>query len=419
MTISLSNPELGINGYRGFALTHRLMAEAAEQRGLCQYAGSATYGATPSAEDARGRFHVSDLQELIGRLKKPGVVMSPSPIHFHRSDHQAVVQSGHACYLEKPPTLDPRELDEMIARDDAALFPSAVGFQHMAEPFRQQLKQRILAGEFGALQRISFLGLWQRHRGYYSRTNWAGRLKINDQLVLDSPFGNACSHYFHSALFWAGRKALWHWAEPRKVTAALFRANEIEGADTLFAKVLTTDGIPILFATSHACEEREVSEETIVCSEATITIENALSARIQWKNGKTEMYTLRFEELPVLSLTHYLHRLANPSGGDAIVTLRDCRTFVHLNALFYIASGTIHSVDPCFLTVDKNAVLVPGLGAAAASYVKTGAWPDSKQAPWFQTPGSANAEAIDTFPETMEKIIMQRQCAVWMPRHVY
>jgi hypothetical protein len=159
---------------------------------------------------------------------------------------------------------------------------------------------------------------------------------------------------------------------------------------------------------------REITEPRRLSSVsvAAITVENALSARIQRKNGKKEMYTLRFEELPVLSLTHYLHRLANPSGGDAIVTLRDCRTFVQLNALFYIASETIHSVDPCFLTVDKDAVLVPGLGAAAASYVKTGAWPDSKQTPWFQTPGSAHAEATDSFPEKIRQIIIHAQCAI-------
>ena len=39
---------------------------------------------------------------------------------------------------------------------------------------------------------------------YYERNNWAGKLKVGDRWVLDSPLNNALSHYLHLLLFLAG-----------------------------------------------------------------------------------------------------------------------------------------------------------------------------------------------------------------------
>ena len=126
---ALIRPDVVINGYSGFARIHRLMAEAVEKAGLCRYLGFADYGVIPLPEDLEKCFRVPDLASLINKLTKPSLVMSPSPIHHHGSDHERIVKAGHACYLEKPPTLDPVELEAMRSREHRAAFPTAIGFQ--------------------------------------------------------------------------------------------------------------------------------------------------------------------------------------------------------------------------------------------------------------------------------------------------
>ena len=52
--------------------------------------------------------------------------------------HKAIVARGLACYLEKPPTLWPDELAQMIATDADARFATNVGFNFTIEPARSR-----------------------------------------------------------------------------------------------------------------------------------------------------------------------------------------------------------------------------------------------------------------------------------------
>jgi predicted dehydrogenase len=85
-----------------------------------------------------------------------------SPIRFHSDRHRACVERGIACYLEKPPTLDPEELERMIATEAKAIRSTQVGFNHIGQAWRQRLRARVLPGEFGRLRRVSFKGVWRR-----------------------------------------------------------------------------------------------------------------------------------------------------------------------------------------------------------------------------------------------------------------
>ncbi|AHF91051.1 oxidoreductase [Opitutaceae bacterium TAV5] len=102
------------------------------------------------------------------------VIHLVSPIRFHAAHHRACVERGIACYLEKPPTLDPEELEAMIATDTGAGIKTQVGFNHIAQPWRLRLKERVLAGEFGRMRRVAFQGLWRRPLSYWFDTNTKG-----------------------------------------------------------------------------------------------------------------------------------------------------------------------------------------------------------------------------------------------------
>lgn len=84
--------------------------------------------------------------------------------------HAAATALGLPVYLEKPPTLDHTELEQMIVADARARKSSLVGFNFIIEKPRLALKQRLLAGEFGAVQGATLNALWPRPASYFHAT---------------------------------------------------------------------------------------------------------------------------------------------------------------------------------------------------------------------------------------------------------
>jgi predicted dehydrogenase len=128
---------------------------------------------------------------------------------------------------------------------------AAVGFQEVYSPHARSLKQRLLAGELGRVRSMRGRGLWPRSFDYYGRNNWAGRLRVGDHWVLDSPLNNALSHYLHLLLFLAG-STLAGTARPLSLQGELYRAQAIESFDTGGVRIDTDSGIPILFLGTHS-----------------------------------------------------------------------------------------------------------------------------------------------------------------------
>ena len=81
--------------------------------------------------------------------------------------HRAGVSHHIPVYLEKPPTLDYRELETMIQCERAARKASMVGFNFIVEKPRLALKQRQLDGEFGAVLEARLLALSARPIAYF------------------------------------------------------------------------------------------------------------------------------------------------------------------------------------------------------------------------------------------------------------
>src|SRR5207237_9307357 len=121
---------------------------------------------------------------------------------LHAEMHAAATARGLPVYLEKPPTLDHVELEAMIRSDAQARKASLVGFNFIIEKARLSLKERLLAGEFGAVRGATLSALWPRPASYFARNNWGGRLLVDGHVVLDSCFGNAMAHFVHNLLFW-------------------------------------------------------------------------------------------------------------------------------------------------------------------------------------------------------------------------
>ena len=380
---------VAIIGMGGFAGAHHralLALEAdGESRLVCTCDPQVAAFASQQTEWAfakRGVRVFSDYREMLSACAgELDMVVIPTPIPLHAEMHRACVERGLAVYLEKPPTLDPEELERMIATDAAAPRPTLVGFNFIIEPSRLALKQRILAGEFGALREARLLARWPRSDNYFQRNGWAGRLLTPDsRLILDSCCGNAMAHFVHNTLFWAGGPALFQWASLEHVKAELYRAHPIEGADTFMMQAATDNGATLRLALTHACHDNSCQIETVVCEHATIAYVVGSHTEIAWVDGRREHMALPPFD-PVVENHRAYYRCLRGQTDRPATRLIDSRPFVHLNALAYLSSGEIATFPKELITTQRNGQEpslyqhVEGLTEALDAFVSNGTWP--------------------------------------------
>jgi len=173
-----------------------------------------------------------------------------TPIHLHYGHCKTALENNSHVFCEKPfvPTLDAMDSLEAL-RGDKVL---AVGFQLCFSETMQELKKRILAGEFGAAVGMKTYISWPRGWKYYNRgISWAGKIKTaQGDLIYDSILSNATAHYIQNMLFLLG-DTMEACAEIRDIRAECYRANDIESFDTIALKGKIKDA-DIYFVASHA-----------------------------------------------------------------------------------------------------------------------------------------------------------------------
>lgn len=330
---------------------------------------------------ARGVRVFSDYRSMLEACHDQlDLLVVPTPIQLHQEMHAAATGLGLPVYIEKPPTLDYAELERMIAADQRARRASLVGFNFIIEKPRLALKERLLSGEFGRILGATLSALWPRPASYFARNDWAGRLIIDQRVVLDSCFGNAMAHFVHNLLFWTGAPELFTWAQLAAVRAELYRAHAIEGADTFFVEAETTAGVTMRFAVSHACAGQTVQCEQVQCEQAVLRYAVGRQVEIQWHDGRVEQ--TRLEPFDALLENHleYFRYLRGESPRPA-TTLADSGPFVMLNDLAHISSGRIAPIPAAQVSGrrdekdQKDYVHVTGLAAAHDAFLARGNWP--------------------------------------------
>lgn len=380
---------IGIIGMGGYAGVHHVAVRGLETTGEARLVCTCDPGHATFADQAanwslasRGVAIHGDYRAMLdAHAGELDVLAVPTPIPLHAEMHREGARRGLAVYLEKPPTLDPAELERMIAQDRSARVPTLVGFNFTGEDARRRLKRRLLEGEFGTPREAHLLGLWPRPDRYYLRNTWAGRLAGKDKrLILDSPVGNALSHHVHNILHWAGLGGIDHWAAPVAVRARLYRAHAIEGADTFLVSAETDSGVRVRIALSHACHGPHIHRETLVCENATIHYVTHDRAEVHWRHGRHERIPLPARD-PQIENYRALFACLRGESARPPTTLEDCRAFVHLHALAYIGAGRIETFAP----EQAPTVLDPGgsdtfypvldLATRCERFLAEGAWP--------------------------------------------
>jgi predicted dehydrogenase len=389
---------IAIVGMGGFAGSHHNAVARLEERGQARLvatcdprAGNFTVEQQNWRLPARHVQVFSDYRAMLDACHQHlDMVVVPTPIQLHAEMHAAATALGLPVYLEKPPTLDYAELESMIAADTRARKASLVGFNFIIEKARLSLKQRLLAGEFGAIRGATLSALWPRPATYFARNDWAGRLIVNGHVVLDSCFGNAMAHFVHNLLFWTGGPELFSWAQIAAVRAELYRAHAIEGADTFFVETDTTAGVTMRFALSHACAGPTTQCEVVLCDKAALRYSVGRHIEIRWNDGRVEKTLLEPFDPLLENHLEYIRYLRGDNERPA-TTLADSRPFVALNDLAYISSGSIAAIPPeqvSGLRDDKDQkdyLQVANMPAVHDNFLGRGIWPSA--AGWGHKPG--------------------------------
>jgi predicted dehydrogenase len=379
---------IGIAGLGGFAGSHHHAIARLEDRGVaklictCDPHVESFHAETENLRLAARKVQVfSDYRAMLEKCHQDlDAVVLPTPIQLHAEMHAAATAFGIPAYVEKPPTLDYAELERMIAADARARKASHVGFNFIIEKLRLSLKQRLLAGEFGAIRGATLSALWPRPQSYFARNNWAGRLLIDGKVVLDSCFGNAMAHFVHNLLFWIGGPELFSWAQIAAVRAELYRAHAIEGADTFFVEADTTSGITMRFALSHACAGPSTHCEMVLCDKATIRYSVGGQIEIRWHDGRVETSLLEPFDALMENHIHYFRYLRGETQRPATM-LSESRPFVALNGLAYISSGHIAAVPAAKVSgvrdekEQKDYLTVAELARTQEKFLVSGVWP--------------------------------------------
>ena len=371
---------VAVAGLGGFAASHHAALAKLEAEGHVRVVGACD-PAFASMPEACGKLKergvpVFDSLEAMIRAARPEIVTLPTPIPLHAPMHRAVVRSGAACYLEKPPTLWWPELQEMIAEDSKASHATQVGFNFIADPMRTALKHRILDGEFGPLQAVTLRMVWPRDAAYYGRNDWAGRLKVRDRWVLDSPIGNAMAHYIQNALYWCG-PTVDQVGSLLSVRAILGRVHPIDSYDTAFVSAEMENGATIRIAATHAQQTGFVETETLHLRDASIEFDSWRTGLVRRGDGRQEVLTSGIPDQGAI-LYHNLQRYARYVRGleDRTATsLKDSRSFVALCGLALVSAGTISEFPESRVRLEEGRRWVEGLDEELFLFAGKGIWP--------------------------------------------
>jgi predicted dehydrogenase len=266
MTVSPQPARVAIIGVSGYGSIHLQLARESRDRGEVRITAAAIINpqeeaATVAELEAQGAEVFADYREMFRRhAGRIDLCLIPTGIHWHARMTIAALEAGANVLVEKPLAGSLAEVEEIRRVEQRTGRFVAVGFQDFYEPGTVWLKNELQRGVIGDIWSVRFLGVWPRPRGYFTRNNWAGRLRVDGVPVMDSPLNNAFAHFVMLSLFFVGSDQ--PASTPALSGVELLRAHAIESFDTAVVRSVTASGVKLWFGASHAC--RETVEPEIV-----------------------------------------------------------------------------------------------------------------------------------------------------------
>src|SRR5688572_6107341 len=199
----------------------------------------------------------STLEHLFDASPAIDLTMIATPIHLHALQTCIALENGANVLCEKPLAASIKDALQMAACEHASGGKFvAIGYQWSFSDAIQSLKRDIAEGLLGRPLRMKTVVFFPRGESYFSRNDWAGRVRTSSgEVVLDSPANNATAHYLHNMFYLLGDVPRTS-AMPVTVQAELYRANQIDNYDTTALRASLSSGCEVLFYTTHAVHER-------------------------------------------------------------------------------------------------------------------------------------------------------------------
>lgn len=178
-----------------------------------------------------------------------------SPIHLHVPQCCQALEYVSFVFCEKPVGATIQSVDHLIEQQSLSGKKVMIGYQWSYSSAIQALKKDIQKGVWGKPLRLKTLCFWPRETTYYTRNDWAGRIKSDKgQWVLDSPANNAMAHFLHNLFYVLGETDDVS-AGPDQVTAEAYRAFAIENYDSIACRTIVNRDVELLFYASHAVSQ--------------------------------------------------------------------------------------------------------------------------------------------------------------------
>lgn len=348
--------DVGVVGVGGFGKSVVRQVRLLEEQGVVRLRAVCEPNTQPNAETlaelrAAGVRTVRQLPEILNLPVQ--LLWMPVPIPLHRPFVEQALAAGKWVLCEKPAAGCIQHVDAMIAARDRHRGNVAIAYQDIHDLGVPALKRRLLDGAIGHIQDITTICCLPRDSLYYSRNNWAGKLKSGDTWVLDSPCMNAMAHFINLPLFLLGDE-LHVSARPLAVEAELYRARSIESADTCCLRAHLPGGTRFTAYLTHACPRRVGPRMVIHGTAGRLDLTSAQAA-FHMPDGTCQVIERRRKASH--SMSAVIERWTGQSADRLVCSLEIARMQVLMvNAAF--DATPIHDIDSRHVRIYRDGLAI-------------------------------------------------------------
>jgi predicted dehydrogenase len=340
----------------------------------------------------------ADYNEMLGGLKgRIDLCAIPTGIPWHTPMTLAAIEAGANVLVEKPLAATVREVDTIRAAEKELNRTVMVGFQYLYCPENVDLKRELLAGAVGTVRRIKIIGCWPRGFDYYSRTDWAGRVKLGPLWVLDSPVSNAFAHHLNLGMFFAGSRQR-SCAVPVRLTAERYRAKAIENYDTAALRVQTDSGVDVRLYATHSCKSNVEPEIEIEGDEGRVVWKHGEGYSILSKGAKKRNIALCGEDSArMLMFRAVLRRIQDPSVFvcDTSIAREHTRCVQAAQACGIISDVSKKWIGGSAATGPRRKTWIVGIEKAMRQAYKQASFLEEAACPWAGKPTTVQVADSD------------------------
>lgn len=392
--------KVALIGVGGFGASHVAAAETLAEDALVEITAFAEPSDAPEAvEDlqARGARRYADYREMFAQERNLDIVCIATPIPLHFPMAMAAFERGLHVFLEKPPAVRIQDLRAMVALQEEKGVFCTVGYGDVARPAAVALKHRLCEGAIGRIQAVYAENRWLRTRDYYTRNDWAGKVRTDGGYVLDGPMNNAASHVLNLAAYLAGAEPH-EFARPVRVQGELYRAGDIEGEDTNCLRAELDTGAVVCFHSTLCASTNHPRGWTVIGEKGEARLHDAEGVEVAG-----ERLAVMEREHTTTTLLRRLVEVIQGSDEPLFMALADAESHLLMSNGAYESSGSIHTIPKQYLreqTHDNRvATLIDGIDGTMLEAARAGKLLSEWGVPWAVASGPVEVSDYAGFPQ--------------------